>query len=125
SEDAAGAAAGEDEGITLVGPASATIARMGSKIDARRLMQQAGVPIVPGEAPDDQSDEGIGAAIERVGLPALIKPSHGGGGKGMRRIRERGETADAIQAARREAVAAFGNGTLYVERLIDRPRHIE
>ena len=125
SENSAFAAASEQAGIVFVGPSSATIARMGSKIDARRLMEEAGVPVVPGEAPDDQSDAGLGAAIERVGLPALVKPSHGGGGKGMRRIRDRAEIAEAVPAARREAVAAVGNGTLYVERLIDRPRHIE
>ena len=125
SENATFAAACEQAGVTFVGPTSATIAQMGSKTDARRLMQQAGVPVVPGDAPADQSDEGLRAAIERVGLPALVKPSHGGGGKGMRRIRERGEIAEAVPAARREALAAFGSGTLYVERLIERPRHVE
>jgi len=108
-----------------VGPPSHVIAQMGSKIGARRLMQTAGVPIVPGETPEDQSDDGLRRAVDRVGLPALVKASAGGGGKGMRRVRRPEEIADAIQAARREAAAAFGDGTLYVERLVERPRHVE
>ena len=98
---------------------------MGSKIDARRLMAAAGVPVVPGETPADQSDAGICAAVERVGLPVLVKASAGGGGKGMRARRDAGDVDEAIQAARREATAAFGDGTLYVERLVERPRHVE
>ena len=101
------------------------MAQMGSKIEARRLMTIAGVPVVPGETPADQSDEGIQRAVERVGLPALVKASAGGGGKGMRRVDEPPTMPAAIQAARREAIAAFGDGTLYVERLIERPHHVE
>jgi acetyl/propionyl-CoA carboxylase alpha subunit len=85
----------------------------------------AGVPVVPGETPADQSDRGIRLAIDRVGLPALIKASAGGGGKGMRRVLEPGAIDESIQAARREAAAAFGDGTLYVERLVAHPRHVE
>jgi 3-methylcrotonyl-CoA carboxylase alpha subunit len=125
SQNASFAAACEAAGITFVGPTSDTITRMGSKIEARRLMQQAGVPVVPGETPADQTDAAVRAALERVGLPALVKASAGGGGKGMRAVRERSEIAEAVPAARREALAAFGDGTLYVERLIDRPRHVE
>jgi acetyl/propionyl-CoA carboxylase alpha subunit len=125
SENAAFAAACERAGLVFVGPPSSVIARMGSKIEARRLMQSAGVPVVPGETPDDQSDEGIRRAIDRLGLPALIKASAGGGGKGMRSVVDANEIADAVQAARREAISAFGEGTLYVERLIERPRHVE
>jgi 3-methylcrotonyl-CoA carboxylase alpha subunit len=125
SENAAFAAACEAAGIIFVGPPSVVIKQMGSKIDARRLMQTAGVPIVPGEAPSDQSDEGLRRAVDGVGLPALIKASAGGGGKGMRLVREAADVLPATQAARREAVAAFGDGTLYVERLIERPHHVE
>jgi acetyl-CoA carboxylase biotin carboxylase subunit len=125
SENAAFAAACEGAGLTFVGPPSAVIASMGSKIGARKLMQAAGVPVVPGETPEDQSDAGLRRAIDRVGLPALIKASAGGGGKGMRRVRDASEIGDAIQAARREATAAFGDGALYVERLVDHPRHVE
>ncbi len=125
SENAAFARACEAAGIVFVGPPAHVIAQMGSKIAARALMQAAGVPVVPGETPDDQSDDGLRQTIERVGLPVLVKASAGGGGKGMRRVREEAEIADATQAARREAAAAFGDGTLYVERLVDQPRHIE
>jgi 3-methylcrotonyl-CoA carboxylase alpha subunit len=125
SENAAFAEACEQAGLIFVGPPSAVIARMGSKIEARRLAAGAGVPVVPGETPDDQSDRGLRQAIERVGLPALVKASAGGGGKGMRTIRDAGEVDAAVQAARREAGAAFGDATLYVERLVERPRHVE
>jgi len=125
SENAAFAEACAAAGLTFVGPPAAVIAHMGSKIDARRLMSAAGVPVVPGETPDDQTDAGVRRAISRIGLPALIKASAGGGGKGMREVRETADIDDAIQAARREGMAAFGDGTLYVERLIAAPRHIE
>jgi len=111
--------------IIFVGPPSQAIARMGSKIEARRLAAAAGVPVVPGETPDDQSDRGIAAAIDRTGLPAVIKASAGGGGKGMRRVTNAADITQAIEGARREATAAFGDGTLYVEKLIDRARHVE
>ena len=114
-----------DAGIIFVGPPAEVMEQMGSKIAARTLMQQAGVPVVPGSTPDDQSDDGVLAAARTVGYPALVKASAGGGGKGMRTVRSEGEARDAIGAARREAVAAFGDGTLYVERLIERPRHVE
>src|SRR6185437_8534697 len=97
SENAAFAAACEAAGIVFVGPPSAVIAQMGSKIAARKLMQAAGVPVVPGETPDDQSDAGLRRTIEHVGLPVLVKASAGGGGKGMRRVRDAAEIADAIQ----------------------------
>jgi 3-methylcrotonyl-CoA carboxylase alpha subunit len=125
SENPALAAACEQNGIVFVGPPSQVIATMGSKIAARRLMHEAGVPMVPGDTPHDQTDEGVRRAAERVGLPVLVKASAGGGGKGMRRIRYEADLVAEIQAARREAQSAFGDGTLYVERLIERPRHIE
>ena len=125
SENAAFAAACESAGIVFVGPPAEVIARMGSKVAARTLMQEAGVGVVPGDTPDDQSDEGVRRAIDRVGFPVLVKASAGGGGKGMRRITDPSGVADAIQAARREATGAFGDGTLYVEKLIERPHHVE
>jgi acetyl-CoA carboxylase biotin carboxylase subunit len=125
AENARFAEACAGAGLIFVGPPAAAIARMGSKIDARRLVAAAGVPLVPGETPQDQSDRGIEAAIDRVGLPALVKASAGGGGKGMRRVRTPEERIEAIEAARREAHAAFGDGTLYVEKLIEKPRHVE
>jgi acetyl-CoA carboxylase biotin carboxylase subunit len=125
AENAGFASACEAAHLTFVGPPASVIARMGSKIEARRLMHAAGVPIVPGDTPADQSDAGIQATIAAVGLPVLIKASSGGGGKGMRRVHAADEVVGAIQSARREAVAAFGDGTLYVERLMTRARHVE
>jgi len=125
SESAALAAACEQAGLIFVGPPADVIARMGSKIESRRVMTAAGVPVVPGETSDDQTDHGLEKACARVGFPAVVKASAGGGGKGMREVRDWAEALEAIQTARREATAAFGDGTLYVERLIDRPRHVE
>jgi acetyl-CoA carboxylase biotin carboxylase subunit len=115
----------EQAGLVFIGPPADVIERMGSKIAARELMRSAGVPIVPGETPSDQSDEGVRRAARNVGYPVLVKASAGGGGKGMRVLRDDADAADLIASARREAASAFGDGTLYVERLIDRPRHIE
>jgi 3-methylcrotonyl-CoA carboxylase alpha subunit len=125
SERATFAHACEEAGIIFVGPSADTIERMGSKIGARALMQAAGVPVVPGLTPADQSEAGILAAVASVGYPALVKASAGGGGKGMRTLRDGGDAAEMIAAAGREARAAFGDGTLYVERLVERPRHVE
>jgi acetyl-CoA/propionyl-CoA carboxylase biotin carboxyl carrier protein len=125
AENAAFADACTRAGLVFVGPPADVIARMGSKIEARRLVAAAGVPVVPGETPSDQSDHGIRIAIDRVGWPALIKASAGGGGKGMRLVHAAREIADAIPSARREAIAAFADGTLYVERLVEKARHVE
>jgi 3-methylcrotonyl-CoA carboxylase alpha subunit len=125
SERAPFADACVNAGLIFVGPPADAIERMGSKIGARALMQNAGVPIVPGQTPADQSEAGIAAAAKAVGFPILIKASAGGGGKGMRTALDAAALAECIGAARREALAAFGDGTLYVERLIARPRHIE
>lgn len=125
SERAHFARACSEAGLVFVGPPASALDRMGSKIAARRLMQNAGVPIVLGEVPTDQSDESVVASVRSIGLPALIKPAAGGGGIGMKTVQTEGDVLDAVQRARREAVAAFGDGTLYVERLIERPRHVE
>ena len=125
SERAAFAEACAKAGLIFVGPPADAIARMGSKIGARALMEKAGVPVVPGRTPADQSDAGIMAAAEDVGFPVLVKASAGGGGKGMRSAADARALIEAVPAARREALAAFGDGTLYVERLIERPRHVE
>jgi len=119
------AAATVDAGLIFVGPPADVMRRMGSKIEARQLMESAGVPVVPGLVPTDQSDASLEAALEQVGLPAMIKASKGGGGKGMRIVETPGEAVAKVQAARREAQAAFGDGMLYVERVIARPHHIE
>jgi len=115
----------QEAGIAFIGPPADVINSMGSKIAARRLAQSAGVPVVPGETPADQSDAAIAAAVRRIGFPVLLKPSEGGGGIGMKTIRDEASLTGAIAQARREATAAFGDGTLYVERLVEKPRHIE
>jgi len=125
SERAHFARACEEAGLIFVGPPAASLEKMGSKIGARRLMIAAGVPVVPGETPADQSDQSLQETLTRVGYPALIKPSAGGGGIGMKIVRAAAEGPAAIAAARREATASFGDSTLYVERLIERPRHVE
>jgi acetyl-CoA carboxylase biotin carboxylase subunit len=125
AENAAFADACSKAGLTFIGPPAAVIAQMGSKVAARRLMRDAGVPIIPGDEPRDQSEAGLARAAASIGYPLLVKAVAGGGGKGMRAVRDHAAFSDAIHGARREAVAAFGNGDLYVERLIERPRHVE
>ncbi len=125
SERSAFAKAVAGAGLMFVGPPADVIDRMGSKTAARALAERAGVPVVPGAVATSQDDRALVEAVTAVGFPALIKASAGGGGKGMRVVRDAAGAADAIGAARREAQAAFGDGTVYVERLIERPRHVE
>ena len=125
SERSAFARAVSEAGLIFVGPPAAVIERMGSKTEARALAERAGVPVVPGAVAAAQDDTTLEALVASLGLPALIKASAGGGGKGMRVVRAEGEVREAIGAARREAQAAFGDGALYVERLIEQPRHVE
>jgi acetyl-CoA carboxylase biotin carboxylase subunit len=115
----------EDAGLIFVGPTSGTISAMGDKTEARRRMAEAGVPIVPGltEAVDDPAE--ARKAAEELGFPVLLKASAGGGGKGMRVVSEPEELQKAFEAAAREALGAFGDGSIYLERYLDRPRHIE
>jgi len=125
SENAEFAAACADARLTFIGPPPDAMARLGSKTAARRLAEASGVPVVPGAIPDEQSDAAITAAATRVGFPLLLKPSEGGGGIGMKAVHAAADLPAAIAQARREAEAAFGDGTLYVERLVTRPRHVE
>jgi acetyl-CoA carboxylase biotin carboxylase subunit len=125
SENASFARACEDSGITFIGPPSQVIARMGSKPSARETMRAAGVPVVPGALPGGQGDSDLASAAATVGFPLLLKAASGGGGKGMRVVRAADELAEAIGAARREAERAFGNGALYIERLVEQARHVE
>ncbi|MDO8834194.1 MAG: acetyl-CoA carboxylase biotin carboxylase subunit [Vicinamibacterales bacterium] len=125
AENPALASACADAGITFVGPTPEVMAVMGSKTAARAAMAAAGLPVVPGETPADQSDAAIVACARRIGFPVVVKASAGGGGKGMRVVRHEDEMPAALSGARHEAHAAFGDGTLYVERLIERPRHVE
>ncbi|MBB5435534.1 biotin carboxylase N-terminal domain-containing protein [Nocardiopsis composta] len=115
-------------GLVFVGPPPEAIEAMGDKIRAKAAVAAAGVPLLPGfaEEPGAPLDDGeLAAAAEKAGYPLLIKPSAGGGGKGMRLVRSAEELAGAAAAARREARAAFGDATLLVERYVERPRHIE
>jgi 3-methylcrotonyl-CoA carboxylase alpha subunit len=118
-----------EHGIVFVGPPPDAIAAMGDKIRAKRTVAAAGVPVVPGRDEAGLSDDELAAAAMEVGLNAgaavLLKPSAGGGGKGMRRVEDPSGLRDAIASARREALGAFGDDTLLVERYIDNPRHIE
>ncbi|MAT83533.1 MAG: 3-methylcrotonyl-CoA carboxylase [Gammaproteobacteria bacterium] len=125
SENAAFARACEAAGIVFVGPPAAAIEAMGSKIEAKRLVEQAGTPIVPGYQGDDQDDATLAAEAERIGYPLLIKASAGGGGKGMRRVDDGDGFADALAGARREARAAFGDDRVLLERYLQSPKHIE
>jgi len=115
----------EDEGITFIGPSSKSVRMMGSKTAARELMSKSGVPIVPGTTkPITSLKEGLNSA-KRIGFPILLKAAAGGGGKGMRKITSEKEFSDAFEAAQREAMKAFGEDSIYIEKLIDNPRHIE
>jgi acetyl/propionyl-CoA carboxylase alpha subunit len=125
SENADFATACADAGITFIGPSPQAMALVGSKTTARDVAAGAGVPVIPGEAPTDQSDAALLAAAARVGFPVLLKPSEGGGGIGMKEVTTPDALVAAAAQARREATAAFGDPTLYVERLIARPRHVE
>jgi len=125
AENAAFAQACDDAGIVFVGPGAEAIRTMGDKIAAKRAVAQRGVPTVPGVARAGMTDAELIAAAVDVGYPLLIKPSAGGGGKGMHVVEHPDELAAALSAARREAAASFGDDTLFLERYITRPRHIE
>lgn len=115
----------EGAGMTFVGPPAAAIRAMGDKTEARRRMRAAGVPVVPGtDSPLASAREAEDAARE-AGFPVVLKAAAGGGGKGMRVVRTAAEVRRAFEAAAREAQAAFGDGRVYVERFLERPRHVE
>lgn len=125
SENADFAASCERAGITFIGPPSEAIRAMGSKSAAKRIMEQAGVPLVPGYHGEGQDADVLRQAAEAIGYPVLIKASLGGGGKGMRIVERPGDFAPALASARREALSAFGDDRVLVEKYLDRPRHIE
>ncbi len=125
SENAEFASRVAAEGLVFIGPPVDAIRRMGSKIGAKEIMQEAGVPVVPGASLAELPLKESVAAARTIGFPILIKASAGGGGKGMRIVREEATLTDAIATARREAESAFGDGTLLIERYFDAPRHIE
>ncbi|MDW8213432.1 MAG: acetyl-CoA carboxylase biotin carboxylase subunit [Roseiflexaceae bacterium] len=125
AERAAFARACRDAGLIFVGPPPEAIEALGDKIAARRLALATGVPIAPGYHGADQSDETLTREAARIGYPLLIKASAGGGGRGMRIVKSADELSPAVESARREARAAFGDDTIFLEKLLTRPRHIE
>ncbi len=125
AENADFAAAVEEAGIRWVGPPAKAIRVMGDKAAARRLAAANDVPTLPGYDDADQSDQALEAAAATIGTPLIVKPAAGGGGKGMRIVRDLARLADALAAARREARAAFDDDRLILERLVEGPRHVE
>lgn len=125
SENAEFSAACADAGIVFLGPGADAIRTMGDKITAKQAVSSRGVPLVPGTKDAAMSDEALIAASDDIGFPVLIKPSAGGGGKGMHAVFEPEKLAEALKTARREAASSFGDDTLFLERLVATPRHIE
>ncbi|MCA0302932.1 MAG: acetyl/propionyl/methylcrotonyl-CoA carboxylase subunit alpha [Proteobacteria bacterium] len=125
SENAGFAQACADAGLVFIGPPPSAIRAMGSKSEAKKIMEKAGVPLVPGYHGDDQSPDLLAREADRIGYPVLIKASAGGGGKGMRVVEEAAKFADALAGAKREAKAAFADDHVLVEKYLSRPRHIE
>jgi propionyl-CoA carboxylase alpha chain len=128
SENAGFARACAAAGLVFVGPSPEAIEAMGSKIAAKELMAAAGVPVLPGAVFDDGADPDpaeLRKAAEDIGFPVLVKAAYGGGGRGMRIVASADEIAGAVSSARREAASAFGNGTVFLERFVESPRHIE
>jgi propionyl-CoA carboxylase alpha chain len=129
SENAHFARACTEAGMAFVGPPPAVIEAMGSKVAAKQLMATAGVPVLPGIPIEDGAEMDaaeLGARIDQeIGYPVLIKAAFGGGGRGMRVVRDKTRLLEAVAGARREAAAAFGDGTVFLERFVDSPRHVE
>lgn len=125
SENAEFAQQCEDEGLSFIGPPASAIRDMGDKSASKRIMGEAGVPLVPGYHGNDQDIDLMKSEAEKIGYPILIKPTHGGGGKGMRIVQNPNEFVESFLGARREAAASFGVDTILLEKYITRPRHIE
>ncbi|KAL3647845.1 hypothetical protein CASFOL_008813 [Castilleja foliolosa] len=115
----------EDEGFTFIGPPASAIRDMGDKSASKRIMGAAGVPLVPGYHGDEQDIDLMKLEADKIGYPVLIKPTHGGGGKGMRIVQSPHDFVDAFLGAQREAAASFGINTILLEKYITKPRHIE
>jgi 3-methylcrotonyl-CoA carboxylase alpha subunit len=125
SENADFAEACSDAGVVFIGPSASAMRAAGDKVNARRLMAKARVPVVPGYDGNDGRVEAIQQAVKMLGLPFMVKAAAGGGGRGMRVVREIADLEGALESASREAAAAFGDGRLFIERLIEGGRHIE
>jgi acetyl-CoA carboxylase biotin carboxylase subunit len=125
AENAAFAQACTDAGITFVGPSPKAIALMGSKVESRRAVSRFGVPMVPGTVDPVERDDEARSVAASVGYPIMLKASAGGGGKGLRLVRSESELTEALRTTRAEAMAAFGDSAVYIEKFVDEPRHIE
>jgi 3-methylcrotonyl-CoA carboxylase alpha subunit len=125
AESAPFARAVESSGAVWVGPPPEAMEAMGFKVRAKELARQAGVPTVPGYDGKDESEERLAEEAETIGFPVLVKASAGGGGRGMRAVTRPQDFAEAVRGARREAEAAFGDGSVFLEKLIEDPRHVE
>jgi len=125
AENAEFARACEKAGLVFIGPSPDAIEAMGDKIRAKLTVRAAGVPVVPGRTEPGMTDDALVDAALEIGFPVLLKPSAGGGGKGMRLVHEESALRDAIESARREARGSFGDDTLLIERFVTNPRHIE
>jgi acetyl/propionyl-CoA carboxylase alpha subunit len=125
SESPAFAREVEAAGLTWVGPPPDAMETMGGKLSARAKMREAGVPVVPGSDPSARSDEALEAEARRLGFPLLVKASAGGGGKGMSRVDRPEDVGAALAEARRLSAAYFGDDAVYLERLLERPHHVE
>lgn len=115
----------EDEGVIFIGPNSETIALLGDKLEARKVAVSAGLPVVPGSNVDIDDIEAAIKKIEEIGFPVMVKAAAGGGGKGMRIVRSKELLAESLKSASSEAASAFSDGRVFVERYLERPRHIE
>src|SRR6266699_1252488 len=115
----------EDAGVVFIGPPPSAMRLMGSKIAAKQLAVSVNVPVIPGYNGESQDDVILRQEAEHIGFPLLIKASSGGGGKGMREVHRAADFSEELAGARREALAAFGDGTVFLERLIQQPRHVE
>lgn len=125
SENESFALACEKEGIVFIGPSREAISQMGDKLSARDIMLKAGVPIVPGSDGPVETTEEIKEVVKKIGFPIMIKASAGGGGKGMRLVKEEKELDSSIRAAKSEALSFFGDDKVYVEKFVTNPKHIE
>ena len=125
SENADFAEACEKSGLIFIGPSAQAIRLLGDKISCKKLAQQAGLPLVPGYQGDDQSLEKLTEEVQKIGLPVIVKAAAGGGGRGMKLITHMAEAKDLIESAQRESLSAFGSQKVFLEKYLDRAKHIE
>jgi len=125
SENAGFARAVTDAGLVFIGPPPTAIEKMGDKVEARKLMAAAGVPVVPGSPDTLETEDEVRAVAKKIGFPIMLKAAAGGGGKGMRLVDNEKDLASAVRTVASEAKSSFGDGRFYVEKFVNRPRHIE